>query len=190
MRARADTKKGVTIISDEFSFPALATSALTQAFAFLYGRLAAVLDRRSSQDKKEQEANEPRVISINLESLEVDKSTLTKERIELLSTLDDTLGVYQDNPDLISPENARLLRVLARLRAELEVVYGRHFTFEGEDRPASGVVVEQRIDNVSGDMVGVEADSIQGNAQARVTQVSKKLEDGSTIIGAKIKRIG
>lgn len=177
-------------MSDEFSFPALATSALTQAFTFLYGRLAAVLDRRTSQAQKEKEANASQAISINLESLEINKSTLTKERMDLLNALDDTLGVYQDNPDLINPENERLLRGLARLRAELEAVYGRHFTFEGEDRPASGVIVDQRIDNVSGDIVGVEADEIQGNAQARVNQVSKNVEDGAKIIGAKFKRIG
>lgn len=176
-------------MSDELSFPALATSALTQAFTFLYGRLAVVLDRKLSSSERKEIEKSADSSSVEATSLKVDKSTLTKERMNILKTLDDALAVYKDNPELIRPENEQLLRSLGRLREELETVHNHKFFFGEEHASTSRTVVEQKVDRVSGEVIGLEADEIQGEASAHVSQVSQNVESGAKMIGAKFRRM-
>ena len=176
-------------MSDELSFPALAASALKQAFTFLYGRLAVVLDRNLSSSERKDIEKSAESSSIDVASLEVDESALTEERINLLRVLDDALAVYAKNPELIRSDNEQLLRSLGRLRDELETVHNHRFAFGEEHASTPQAVVDQKMDRVSGEVTGVEADEFQGTARASVNQTVKNVNQGAKIIGAKFKKM-
>jgi hypothetical protein len=177
-------------VLDPLGFPVLASSAITQAFGFLYGRLASLLDRRSAApDESVLDYEQPSGLIGHLAPLEIDQDALVRLRT-VLESLDDALGIYKDNPGLLNAEDERLRRNLGRLRGVLEAVYHQRFTFEGEERPSTGVKVEQWVDEVVGELTGLTAEDITSGARGEVKQVSKKISRDGRVIGAKIKNIG
>jgi hypothetical protein len=176
-------------VPDPLGFPVLAGSAITQAFGFLYGRLAALLDRRAAgADEAALDHELPPGLVGRLAPLEVDQHALARLRTTLES-LDDALGVYKDNPSLLNAEDERLRRSLGRLRNALEAVYHQRFTFEGEQRSPTSVKVEQWTDEVAGELTGLTADDITSGARGEVKQVSKKISREGRVMGAKIRHI-
>jgi hypothetical protein len=65
-------------VPDPLGFPVLAGSAITQAFGFLYGRLAALLDRHTAADKAVLDYELPSGLVGHLAPLEVDQYALAR----------------------------------------------------------------------------------------------------------------
>jgi hypothetical protein len=170
-------------------FPELAGSAITQAFGFLYGRLAALLDRRTASAGEVAHDDEQPGLAGRLSPFEVDPSALERLRATLES-LDDALSVYWRCPSLLNGEDESLRRNLGRLRYALEAVYHQRITFEGEQRPPTASKVEQWADEVMGELTGLTSDDLTGGASGEVVQVIGKIGKDGKVIGAKIKRIG
>jgi hypothetical protein len=173
---------------DPLSFPALATAAFGQAFGFLFGRLAHLLDRRerAKGDPDDDAVEAPDALEGHLNPL-VPDNALVEQYIEELERLSGALGVYHRNPDRLDPQDGALRTRLGRLRELLEIIYGQHITFHGEAREPSGVAVEQRVDTVSGAVTGVRGRQV---SRARVAQDVRHVDDGGWVIGVQADEIG
>jgi hypothetical protein len=173
---------------DPLSFPALTGAALSQAFGFLFGRLAHLLDRREEQTSEiEIESAEiPAAIEGRLEPLTAN-GALVGQHLEELEALCGALSVYDRRPDRIRTEDTRLREQLGRLRALLEQIYGQRISFRGEDRQPSGVKVIQRMDVSSGDILGINGRRVR---HANVSQEVKNVDQGSTVTGIQADDIG
>ncbi|MEU8109494.1 hypothetical protein AB0C18_37910 [Nonomuraea muscovyensis] len=170
---------------DPLSFPVLAGAALGQAFGFLFGRLAHLLDNRG-KDLPPEPVENLDVLEGALKPLQADFE-LVEQHIEELETLSGALGVYERNPDRLHAEDQQLLRRLGRLRVLLEEIYGQHITFKGERRSPSGADVIQRMTRAEGDVIGVDGVRIRS---ARVSQDIDVGEPGSRIVGIQGEEIG
>jgi hypothetical protein len=177
-------------VSDPLGFPALAGSALTQAFGFLYGRLAVLLDRRSAaRDSPAFTANfQSSSIIDKSAALRVNEDALLHWGVQL-EALAETLGVYHDHPELVHGQDERLRRNLGRLREALEAIYGQRLVFEGEEPQAHGVRIDQRVDEIAGEVIGIDAGEIASEAQVDVVQTSGTVKEGAKLLGAKVRRL-
>ncbi|MER7728901.1 MULTISPECIES: hypothetical protein [unclassified Streptomyces] len=179
-------------MSDAFTFPVLAVSALTQAFGFLYGRAGAVLDRRATR-REGTAAGEldavPAVVVGIPGPPAFDAAALTPERVQRIESLLEVLGVYDDHRDLIRADDERLRRSLGGLRAVLEEVEGQRLTFTGENRPASGVRIEQVLDDVHGRAAALKVRRVAASADVSVRQRAGTVHEGAEIVGAEIDEI-
>ncbi|MEU1823749.1 hypothetical protein ABZ502_15150 [Streptomyces abikoensis] len=178
---------------DDAALPALGTSALMQVLGFLFRRAEAALDRRSARRDEAQHLEPdvvPDVVSGDPGPLRFDESTLTPERLERIASLLETLGVYAGHPQLIRSDDDRLRRNLAHLRAEMEIVYGRYITFQGESRPQSGVLVVQESDEVQGRMQGLKVRRATGEARAEVRQRTGIVRPGGEMVGGEFDELG
>ncbi|MFE3519390.1 hypothetical protein [Streptomyces sp. NPDC059166] len=179
-------------MSDAFTFPVLAVSALTQAFGFLYGRAGAVLDRRALLREEvgpgELEPT-PAVVVGTPGPPAFDASALTSERLQRIESLLGVLGVYDDHRELIRADDERLRHSLGGLRAVLEEVEGQRLTFAGENRPASGVRIEQVLDDVHGRAAALKVRRVAESADVSVRQRAGTVREGAEIIGAEIDEI-
>jgi hypothetical protein len=114
-----------------------------------------------------------------------DRLQARRDDLELLR---DALANYASGDVPASTSDRALLRTLARLRGALEDVYGQYLTFDGEDRPASGPFVRQKVTTVSGETTGMDMDEIATNAH--VIQDVETVDAGGKLIGMKGRRIG
>ncbi|MEV6821471.1 hypothetical protein AB0M72_22235 [Nocardiopsis dassonvillei] len=167
------------------------SSALPATFTFLYQRLDDLLSRyRESQAEAETEVElqVPDVLIGELEwPLNADPDRL-KERSAELRAYELGLTHYRYAPERITSEDPLLIRTLGDLRSALEDIYGQRLTFQGEEREQSGPLSEQRLGEVRGEVIGMEAEnSIQGAATSRVT--AESVEAGGRIIGMKARDI-
>jgi hypothetical protein len=177
---------------DPLSFPVLAGSALTQAFGFLYGRLAAVLDRRAKRAELEAADADAHVVSETGEKsdgLVVDDVELER-RQEQMIMLSEALAVYRDHPERLDGRDEQLRLHLASLHEALEAVYGVPLDLFGEPTSRPGLRVEQRVTDLASDMIGLDAEEVGGAAQAHVIQTSETVRPGAKVVGAKVKRLG
>ncbi|GLF96982.1 hypothetical protein [Streptomyces yaizuensis] len=174
-------------MSDVFTFPVLAASALTQAFGFLYRRAETLLDRR--RGNASQPETVPAVVVGDPGSAEADGDALTPERLEQLESLWEVLGVYGDHQDLVRPEDERLRRNLGQLRGLLEEIYGRRITFEGEDRARSGTRIVQNLGQVHGSAHALKVQTIGRDAAVEVEQKAEVLHRGASVTAAEINLI-
>jgi hypothetical protein len=95
-------------MSDPLGFPVLAGSAITQAFGFLYGRLAVLLDRRrTGQSEIENGDNELGDQGDSDVSWKPDDAALEEYRPSL-ETLAAALEVYDKHPEIINGEDEHL----------------------------------------------------------------------------------
>lgn len=175
-------------MSDVLTFPALAASALTQAFGFLYRRAEILLDRRagrSSGRTPEPEAV-PAVVTGDPGPAQAADAAVTPERLERLESLLEVLGVYDEHQGLVRPEDERLRRNLGRLRALLEEIYGRRITFEGEDRPRSGTRIVQDLGQVHGSAQALKAQRIGPGATVEVQQKADVVHRDANVTAAEI----
>jgi hypothetical protein len=172
---------------DPLSFPVLAGAALSQAFGFLFGRLAHLLDSRveRTQDEPEQ-IDVPPVISGELGPLTTE-SAVVEAHLSEIQELVGTLSVYERKPERLDGQDAAVRADLARARTLLEQIYGKRITFHGEQRPASGVRVEQRLKVVTSDVTGVAGNRVRS---ADVTQEVDEVRPGGSIIGVHGDDIG
>lgn len=163
----------------------VATSALPQAFGFLFGRLGAALDRRAQP--QEQEPTCPALVAAPT-PFRLRPEELTEERLRRLEGAARELAVYRRNPNLIRLEDDVLVQTLSQVREDLEIVYGQRFTFVGEQRPAAGVRVIQRMDEVEQDAVAraVRARNVTDKASVDIDQRTKTVHRGGEVTGLEV----
>jgi len=174
-------------VSEFLDLAALTGPAFAQTVGFLYGRLANVLDRRR-QSQTEVIAT-PAVLEGELGPLVISEPVVEHHRAELEGLL-ERIGVAQANLRSVNRRDDGLATDLERLRDLLEQIYGQHITLSGEDRPSSGVRVDQRARTVRGQMVGLDADEATTNARVDVTQNIGEVSSSGSVIGARIKKLG
>ncbi|MFD9374592.1 hypothetical protein ACFWBH_03465 [Streptomyces sp. NPDC059999] len=174
-------------MSDVFTFPVLAASALTQAFGFLYRRAEILLDRRRGNVSEPETV--PAVVSGDPGPAAVDGDALIPEHLEQLELLCEVLGVYADHQELVRPEDERLRRNLGQLRGLLEEIFGRRITFEGEDRPRSGTRIVQNLGHVHGTAHALKVQRIGRDAAVEVEQKAEVIHRGASVTAAEINLI-
>lgn len=171
---------------DLSAFTSVATAALPATLTFLYQRLDHLLNRR--QSTPEEEVSIPPELVGELElPLQAEESTLEQHRFTL-ETLHDALDQYHSGKTSIDASDDRLLRQMGRLRRVLEDVYGQTLTFAGEQRPASGSHVQQKVNIVTGEVRGMDAEEISDGST--VSQEVETVEHDSIVIGMRARRIG
>ncbi|MBT2530132.1 hypothetical protein J7E91_33445 [Streptomyces sp. ISL-99] len=165
---------------------AVISSVLPATLTFIYQRAERLLSRRGSEPETELSLPDSLVGDLQL-PLQPDTDQLLTRRGEL-EQLRDALAVYAQGDAPVRPRDQALLRNLNRLRRALEEIYCQRLTFEGEDRPASGPFVQQRLKEVSGEVTGMDADEIDGTA--RLVQDVDRVAHGGKVTGMKARRIG
>ncbi len=133
---------------DPLSLSVLGGVALTEGIKFLYGQTTELLKRRRDQAQVADNgitspsptdlvAHQPEVLDRKLQRSEVDFGVVASYERELRD-LRSWLTDYVDGLADVNPNDRQLLERVSALRALLELAYGQHLTFRGEDRPASG----------------------------------------------------
>jgi hypothetical protein len=175
----------LVLVVDPLSFPALAGAALNQAFNFLFGRLASLLDKRGRGEQREDEIDSPPVLLEELTSL-APRDDLVERALPQLRELMGVLSTYDRNPDQLDVDDRELRSALGQLRTLLEQIYDRPLTFDGEGS-RSEIHAEMKAKTVSGEMVGIDAKRVRrGTVDVDVEQVSQ----GSSVIGIRADEIG
>ncbi|MEV4722740.1 hypothetical protein [Micromonospora humida] len=155
---------------------------MPQAFAFLFDRLSHLLDHWNDKKNQSETPEAPAALQGELGTLVVNEPIFLRHQAEL-QNLAGALGSYVRNPERLSTEDKALVIQLGRLRGLLEEVYGRALSFDGEtDRPETGTRVEQRVDSVTGTVLGV--DGVQ-DGPTHVVQQAKTVEAGGWLIGVR-----
>ncbi|WP_165985776.1 hypothetical protein [Streptomyces sp. YIM 98790] len=138
-------------------------AALPAAFGFLFQHLHRVIDRRAARRAEEAQAGGeepeepipvPACVAGDPGLTEPDPERVERNAAEL-ERLSGALSVYERRPERLTSGDERLLRELGTLRDLLEEIYGRRITFRGEQRPASGAEVDQRLRDIQGRVKGV-----------------------------------
>ncbi|MGY1691979.1 hypothetical protein [Geodermatophilus sp. SYSU D01105] len=143
---------------DPLSLGALGGAALTGGITFLYGQVTELLKRR--RDRAEQAAAAPptvptgpvEVLDGSLVERPVDLDVVAGNEARLLE-LRRELTDYADGLTRPDPADGRLLEQVAALRGLLELAYGQHVTFRGEQRPATGSPLEAGASTAVGSYV-------------------------------------
>ncbi len=155
---------------DPLSLAALGGAALTGGITFLYGQVTELLKRR--RDRAEQAAAAPPTVPAG--PVEVLDGALVARPVDLdvvagndarLLELRRELAVYADGLARADPADERLLERVAALRGLLELAYGQHVTFRGEQRASTGsplpagapAAVESYVANVTASGPGAVA---------------------------------
>ncbi len=135
------------MVVDPLSLTVLGGVALTEGIKFLYGQTTELLKRRRDQAQVADSgtppsptdlvAHQPEVLDRKLQRSEVDFTVVASHERELRD-LRSWLTDYVDGLADVDPNDRQLLERVSALRALLELAYGQHLTFRGEDRPASG----------------------------------------------------
>jgi hypothetical protein len=131
------------------SLAALGAAALTGGITFLYGQVTELLQRWRDRAEQAAAAVEPPVVPGG--PVEVLDAPLRPRPVDLevvagnearLRELRRELADYADGLARPDPADERLLQQVAALRGLLELAYGQHVTFRGEQRPATGSPLE------------------------------------------------
>jgi hypothetical protein len=180
-------------VPDPLTLGVLGGVALSEGIKFLYGQATELLKRRRER-KDAKKAAEP-VQTPELEGelrqpLEVDAEALERLAPDLLE-LRRELNDYADDLKPVDPEDPQLLATADAVRQILEAVYHQRITFRGEQRDASGPLVEGRVDvtTVAGYAAAVRAKSVTSGT-VRGDAEADEVQEGGRLIGVDIDRIG
>lgn len=176
----------------------LGAVALAEGIKFLYGQAGDLIRRwRDRREKKQEVSGERASVSLPEDVFEgqlrdpvIDFEALDAATKEL-SRIRQDLTPYVDGIEEVRPGDQDLLTRVDALRTLLEAVYRQRITFKGESRPASGTVVEAKIDidEVAGDAAAVRARELRSGT-VRAEARAKKVAPGGKLTGADIDRIG
>lgn len=181
-------------MTDPLTLSVLGGVALTEGVKFLYGQATELLRRR--RDRKAGEAGDAEVALPELDGeleLPLRPDQAVVERVEPeLKELRRRLQDYVDDIEPVTGDDRALLETADAVRKLLEAVYGQRITFRGEQREASGPVVEGEIDvdAVSGYAAAVRARSVTGPATIRAKARAGEVTEGGEMVGVDIDRIG
>jgi hypothetical protein len=182
---------------EPLTLAAVAVSIVTEGIKFLYGQAADAIKRwrdekgrPTKSDTVVVQTSPPAIFDGALGPLLIHGNqveTLEDHLIKLRRALAD----YADGLEPVDMGNAALLETVDTLRQAMEAVYQQRLTFRGEQRSASGPVVEGAIDakSIAGIAAGVEARWI-ANGKVIGTIKTEKVEPGGSAYGVKVDRIG
>ncbi|MFE6175300.1 hypothetical protein [Streptomyces sp. NPDC056464] len=153
----------------------LGTTALTEGIRFLFDQARALLDRRRGDQEGGGAATDesgdgvvqlpPAAFAGTLDTRRLDEEALT-ESVAALRQLRTALFPFIDDEDSVQPGDVELLQRVDQLRRLLEAVYGQRITFvtEAGERPASGTVIDTRIDikEINAEVIGVSVGRVSG----------------------------
>lgn len=165
---------------------AVISSALPATLTFIYQRLERLLSTRRTEPEQDLAVPDALVGTLQL-PLHPNEDTLQARQGEL-ELLRELLQDYAAGEVPVTTTDRRLLRSMTKLRATLEDIYGQRLTFAGEDRPASGPFVHQKLTTLTGEATGMDGDEITGSAH--VTQEVETVDAGAKLIGMKARQIG
>jgi hypothetical protein len=187
---------------DPITLSALGAVVITEGIKFFYGQAGEVLkrwrERKSSASKNAAPLPETEAVQITLppifegqlSSPQIHFNVL--ERVEeQLRELRKDLSDYADGIETVDTTDEPLLQRINALRLLLEAIYQQHFTFSGEQRPASGPVVRGSIDvgEIAGYASAVRARVIaSGEVTAEVK--ARRVEAEGALIGIEADTIG
>jgi hypothetical protein len=182
---------------EPLSLTVLTASALTEGIKFLYTQAGELLRRR--RERKDgaavsAEASPPSpearaVLVGHLEPLRIDFAAA--ERLESeIRALRAGLGDVAEEIEPADVGNQDLLDATDALRRAMEVVYHQRLTFQGEQRPPSGPIIEADLDieRVAGYVAGIRAKVVTGG-HLRAKVETGTVEAGGSVVGVDIDRI-
>jgi hypothetical protein len=186
---------------DPLTLSALGAVALTEGIKFLYGQAGEILKRRRERKKAAEEASleaerepiairDPGILAGELKPAVIDFDAA--DRLEGdLAAFSQQLGNYANGLEEVDPGNEDLLRATDALRRSVEAIYQQRITFEGEDRPPSGPVIDGRIDvyEVAGYVAVVRAEVVEGGRLTGSIEADVVREGGEAVV-FDVKRIG
>ncbi|TQM78285.1 hypothetical protein FHX81_0547 [Saccharothrix saharensis] len=183
-------------MTDPLALSVLGAAALTEGIKFLYGQATELLRRRRERrdEAAALEVEPAEVPELDGElrlPLRADGAVL--ERVEPdLKELRRKLQDYADGVEEVASDDRGLLESADAVRRLLEAVYGQRITFRGEQRAASGPVVEGGIDVdvVAGYVAAVRARAVTGGATVRASVRANEVAEGAEVIGVDVDRIG
>ncbi|MGW7313650.1 hypothetical protein [Streptomyces sp. NPDC054865] len=118
--------------------------------------------------------------------LDFDPAKVTADQAERLEMLTEVLALYAGQGSSVDGQDERLRKALGRLRASLEEVYGRHISFEGEDRPTSGRRIVSRADDVHGVSRALKARRVSSGASFDVEHTAKTVHPGAEMTSVEV----
>jgi len=173
-------------MADPLTLSVLGAAALTEGIKFVYNQATELLKRR-----REKSADTPEVPALEGKLAPLDPDPVVLDKVEPdLRELRKVLQDYVDEIEPISAQDERLLETTDAVRRLLEAVYRQRITFRGEQRPASGPVVEGTVDvaTVAGHVAGVRAKVVGGGAHVRGAVRADEVT--GTAVGVDLDRIG
>jgi hypothetical protein len=194
-------RKEEEFMVEPLTLSAMGVVALTEGIKFLYGQAGEVLKRHREREKAAEEGRpegkpeplrieDPGILAGELEPVVIDFEAA--ERLnEDIKALSARLGNYANGLEEVDANDAAVLEATDALRRGLEAIYQQRITFQGEERPPSGPLVEGRIDidEVAGYAAAVRAETIEGGRIGGEVK-AKRVEPGGEAIGVDVKRIG
>ena len=132
---------------DPLSLSVLGGVALTEGIKFLYAQTTELLKRRRDQGQPGQDATTVTSTELVVDQSGVLEGALAHSDVDFgvvatherdLRNLRGGLADYVDGLANVDPTDRHLLEQVAALRSLLELAYGQHLTFQGEDRPPTG----------------------------------------------------
>lgn len=188
-------------MSDPLALTAVGTLVLTEGIKFLYTQAGDVLKRwreRRDAKQKDEQLNEAVPVDVKLPDAfegQLDETKIHFDAVERLaedvSALRKEVSDYAEGIELIDVQDVNLLANVDALRQVLEAIYQQRITFKGEQRQASGPVVEGQIEvkQVSGYVAAIRAQRIVGG---RVTAEAKgeEVHRGGQFISIDVGTIG
>ncbi len=158
-------------MADPLSLTVLGGVALTEGIKFLYGQTTELLKRRRDREQSAEgegvtstriAVQRPELLDQPLSRVDVDLDVVAAHA-EQFHELRGGLADYADGLADVDPTDVRLLKQVAALRALLELAYGQHLTFQGEQRPATGTPLSaDAAPQDNRQQVQVNAATIQG----------------------------
>lgn len=185
------------VVTDPLTWATLGGTAATESIKFLFAQATEVLkawrDRRqrNSDDALEVPVAETDVLDGVPVGVELDTGTIQLEEATLVRLIQD-LAPYAVGLSDVDPGDASLATAVSRTRDILERAYGQRLTFRGEDRAETGsrLTVTQRISQASGEITGVDAESIGRAVDIAVDQAAGEVREDGSVTGLRIRRIG
>jgi hypothetical protein len=185
---------------DPVTLSALGAVALTEGIKFLYGQAGEILKRYRERRQADEEGRpqppepiqvkDPGILAGRLEPAEMDIDAAERMQADL-TALAGRLGNFANGLEEVDPRDEDLLQATEALRRTIEAVYHQRITFQGEDRPPSGPLVEGSIDidEVAGYAGAVRAGWIASGrviGEVRATRVEREGE----AVAVDVKQIG
>jgi hypothetical protein len=178
-------------VADPLTLSVLGGATLTEGIKFLYAQATELLKRRRERKaEKAAKVETPELAGELKQPLEADAAALERLAPDL-QELRRALQDYVDDLEPIDSGNHKLLETADAVRQILEAVYGQRITFQGEQRPESGPMVEGRIDvtTVAGYAAAVRARTLTGGTVTGTAVVGEVTATGQ-VVGVDIDRIG
>ena len=190
-------------MAEPLTLALVGTVVLTEGIKFLYAQAGEALKRW--QARKQQPGDKPATEQVPIANPEaagalqgnistplvLDHAKLD-QLAESIVGLRRALGDYADGTFEVQEGDQQVVKAANALRDELEGVFGQRFTFNGENRPASGtplVIGEAEIKELEGRAAGVIADNIRAG-EVRGRLVADHVGPGGEGAGVRAKDIG